>query len=702
MANAVLVDPAYAVSSSDNERETPEARLWASQDKAYLVECARERFVQALSAESEWRERALDDQKFAHGDQWHPALLQARRGRQSLVIDRAGTPLRQIVNEGRQNRLGITVSPVGNGATVETANTIKGLVRNIEVQSHGDIAYTTARQNAVTMGRGYVRVLPVYLDDFSFQQELRIFPVRNTFSVYLDPSHTMPDASDINWCLIIERLSRSAYEEQHGKLPVESSAWAGTGDTWISLDEVQVAEYWFREWHPLELVQLDDGTVRPVTRLEAGDTERIVERRTARVPQVWMAKINGYEVLQQTRWQGRYIPLAQLPGEIWDIEGEIDYQGVVRRLKDPQRQYNYWESAKAEMIALAPKSPFIAAAQQIEGYQQFWATANTQPHAYLPYQPVVVGGQLLPPPQRSSVEPPVQAMVQGSAQAADEIKAITGYYDPALGQVSPDQSGVAIGKRQQATNTASYHFVDNERWCIRHIGRILVDAIPFYYKGERVERIIGDDGRGQQVQLNKPHVDPNTGQEALYDVTVGRYDVAVDAGPSFATKRQEATDKLGMLLSAAPDLMRVFGDDYLEALDVDMSNHMAERMRRTMPPALLQGEPGAEKYVAAQEQLQQLEQLPQLQQQLQESQRQLQTMNAQVESLSQTNQQLTMAQMNKQREQDIEMKKLEIDLEEKRQAHDYDMAKLEIEQFKAQTDRLQLNQAANETDGNAA
>lgn len=679
----VLVDPAYAV----HDDETPEegGTQWPSQDNEYLCECAREHWTIADEAESDWRDHALDDLKFAHGEQWHPMLLQARKDRQCLVIDRSGTPLRQIVNEGRQNRLGIVVSPAGNGATMETAKTIKGLIRNIEQQSTADIAYTTARTAAVSIGRGYVRVLPVYTDDFSFQQELRIVPVRNVFSVRLDPHHIMPDASDINWFFVVDRVSRSTYEQEHGKLPEEAAAWTATGDSWLTADEVQVAEYWWREWHPMDLVLLDDGMVKPVSRLERSERARITERRTARVPQVWYAKINGYQVLHKSRWQGRYLPIAQFVGELWDIEGKVDYQGLTRRLKDPQRQYNYFESAKAELVALAPKAPFIAAFQQIEGFQNFWATANTVPHSYLPYQPVVVAGQVLPPPQRQTAEPPIQAMVAGAQLAADEIKAISGYYDPALGQQTPDQSGVAIGKRQSATNTGSFHYVDNERWCIRHVGRILVDALPHYYSGERSERIVGDDGRAQQVTLNtkQPYLDPETGQEVLYDVTVGKYDVTVDAGPSFATKRIEAVATLKELMAAAPQLMQIIGDDFLGSLDVDLAEHMSERVRKTMPPALLQGEPGADRYLAAQEQMQQLQQLPQLQQQMQMAQKQLMEMQEAVKSLSETNAQLNQALGNKQREQELESRKLDIEAEDKRRQGN-------IKAYEAETERLKI------------
>ena len=186
-----------------------------------------------------------------------------------------------------------------------------------------------------------------------------------------------------------------------------------------------------------------------------------------------------------------------------------------------------------------------------------------------------------------------------------------------------------------------------------------------------------------QPEERKDQMDPETGQEVLYDVTVGKYDVTVDAGPSFATKRLEAVQRLGELMMAAPDLMKVFGDDFVQSMDFDLAEHAAERIRKTMPPALLQGEPGAEKYQAAQEQLQQLSQLPMLQQQMQEAQKQIMQMNESVKSLSETNAQLNQALGNKQREQELESRKLDIEERDKeRQAN--------IDAYKAESERLKI------------
>jgi hypothetical protein len=398
-------------------------------------------------------------------------------------------------------------------------------------------------------------------------------------------------------------------------------------------------------------------------------------------------------VLEQLQWLGRYLPLAQVVGEVMDIEGELDYRGLTRRLKDPQQMANFWFTAYTEAQALAPKNAFVGAFEQFEGFEQYWQTANSRNFPYLPYKPVQLGGQVLPPPQRQAVEPAVQAMAQGVAMAVDHINAISGYHDQVQDQ-DPALSGEAIRRRQQGTNTATYHFQDNERWMIRHIGRILIDAIPHYYDEPQTVRIVGDDEQVRQVVLNQQHTDED-GKSVLYDVTVGRYDVRIDGGPSFATKRQDAVDKLGPIIGAAPQLLQIIGDDYFQSLDVDLAQHMAERIRKTMPPQLLEGEPGAAKSKAVAEQMQLAQQAPVLAEELQKTQAQLMQLQQSLQSITMDNQQLRLAVQNKDQElqlkQRLEEHKLALQAQE--QAHEARMAALEVQvkEYEARTRRLALD-----------
>lgn len=669
----------------------------ASTTDEVLLEDVRTRFAWVQEVESAWRSRAEDDMKFAAGEQWDQALLQHRTGRPSLVIDRMGTTLRQLINEGRQQRPGITVSPMDSVADPATATKIQGLIRHVEVQSNADMAYATGLEHGVLCGRGFLRVNTRYIDDSTFAQEAYIERIKNPLWVYLDPLHTQPDGSDAQWCFIAKQLSRREYERLYGATTLTLDGWAALDTGWVTPHTVRVAEYYWVEKHTWTLRLLQGGQVLPEG-LDLPEGARVTRTREVERCEVWQAVTNGHAVLSKTRWPGTKIPLAQVLGEEAEVDGRPDYRGLVRRLRDPQRQYNFWASSKAEMIALAPKSPFIGAEGQFEGHPE-WATANLRPHAFLEYRLITsMGGQPLPPPQRSSVEPPVQAMVQGSLQAADEIKAISGYYDPALGAPSPETSGVAIRQRQQQTNTATYHFLDNQRRAIRYVGEILVDLFPHIMTAPQTVRILGEDGQASQTLFNEKHTDPTTGEEVLYDLSTGRYDVAIEAGPSYATQRQENAQILTQILQAAPQLMTVIGDLYFQSLDIDLSQQMADRLQKSMPPTLLLGEAGAEHNAQVAQATQQLQQLPQMQQQLQQAQAQLMQMQQSVDSLTQSNKELTLQLLNREKELALQERKLELDAQDKARQRRLDEQEARIKAYESETKRYDVVQSTLDTD----
>lgn len=672
----------------------------ASSDEEVLLEDIRARFQLVQEVESDWRRRADEDLRFAGGEQWDATLLQYRAGRPSLVIDRMGTTIRQLVNEGRQQRPGVTVSPMDSGADPATAQKIQGLIRHVEVQSNADLAYATALEHAVICGRGFIRVQTRYPNDATFDQEALICRLPHPLWVYLDPHHQQPDGSDAQWCFIARQMRRREYQAQYGGTAQEIASWAELGEGWVTTDSVRVAEYYWIEHHTLELRLLEGGEIVPEGQ-PVPEGARVLRTRTVQRPEVWHCLTNGHVILNdsQTRWPGTKLPLAQVVGEEGESDGKRDWRGVVRRLRDPQRQYNLLVSAKAEIIALTPRAPFIGAEGQFEGHPE-WGTANVRNHAYLEYKPTVQSalGQVLPPPQRSTVEPPVQALTQSSLQAADEIKAISGYYDPALGQASNETSGVAIRQRQQQTNTATYHFLDNQRRAIRFVGEILVDLFPHILTQPQVVRIIGEDGQPSQVLLNQEHTDPATGQPVIYDLATGRYDVAVEAGPSYATKRQENAQILTQVLQAAPQLLSVIGDLYFQQLDLDIASKMADRMQRAMPPALLIGEEGSEKNAQVAQAKQQLDQMPQMAQQLQQAQAQILQLNQSVQSLTQSNNELTLQIMNRDKELALQDKKLEMEAHDKSRQRLMDEQEAQIKAYESETKRLQATMSTRDQD----
>ncbi len=234
---------------------------------------------------------------------------------------------------------------------------------------------------------------------------------------------------------------------------------------------------------------------------------------------------------------------------------------MVRDAQDPQRMYNYMVSAQTEAIALAPKAPFIAAVGQIEGLKSIWESANVQNYSYLPYNPVINGGVSVPPPQRQSIEPPIQAMTLAGNQFSDDLKAVTGIYDASLGARGNEVSGKAINARKTQGDVSNYHYLDNFSYSQLHCGRIMLDLIPKTYDTARIVQCLGEDGTIKHKKINQPSGEMDTnGIEKIYNVTEGEYNVMVNTGPTYKTKRQEDSEIMVQLAQGNPDLMKIAGD----------------------------------------------------------------------------------------------------------------------------------------------
>lgn len=560
-----------------------------------VAEEALSRLKIAEDADIGDRISAQDDIEFSFGKQWPLAIENQRKldNRPCLTINRTDTYVRNIVNSMRQQRPRIKVHPVADGADEGIAKVIEGLIRHIEVNSNADIAYDTAMDFQVRAGWGFWRVVADYISPDSFDQELYIQRIRNPFSVYIDPSSVAPDGSDMQWCVITDRMRREEFKKRYPKAQEQDFIAPGTGDTradWSSKEEIGIAEYWRIEDRPERLFQLSSG--RNVFESDAqgakqvgdmvGDAIVIDVRDSMRRVVKW-SKITRTQELESREWPGRYIPVFPIYGAEAIIDGKVVRYGAVRNARDPQRMYNYWRTSETEKVALATKAPWIGPAGFTEGHEEDWRAANSKNLAYLEYRPVQdETGQTLPPPSRVPPEQIPQATVQAAMGASEDLKAVFGMFDPSLGAEGNETSGVMVARRQQQADVTNFHFYDNfthtARWC----GVVLLDLIPHYYNRERTIRIIGEDGQAQSITINEQQaVD-----KVLNDLTVGRYDVVMDTGPGYDTKRQENADRMLELLRViGPQIGPQIADMIVRQMDFPASSEIADRLEMCNPTA---------------------------------------------------------------------------------------------------------------------
>ena len=622
----------------------------------------RSRFTMAVSAYSESREDELDDLRFAAGspdNQWQwPADVLATRGsvqgqtinaRPCLTINKLPQHVKQVTNDQRQNRPSGKVIPADDKADIEVAEIFDGIVRHIEYISDADVAYDTACENQVTYGEGYIRLLTEYCNDDSFEQDIRIARVRNSFSVYMDPTIQDPCGSDAEWCFITEDLTADEYERQFPDAsPISTMMQRGVGDQslspWISEKTVRIAEYFYVEHTPGKL-NLYHGNVSAMEN-SAEDRQmkqmgmKPIKTRIVDQKKIKWCKTNGFEFIEERDWAGKWIPVIRVVGNEFEVDGRLYVSGLIRNAKDAQRMYNYWVSQEAEMLALAPKAPFIGYGGQFEGYEQQWKTANTTNWPYLEVNPDVTDGAggVLPLPARSQPPMASSGLLQAKAGASDDIKSTTGQYDSSLGATSNERSGRAILAREKQGDTGTYHYVDNLARAIRYTTRQIVDLIPKIYDTQRIARIIGIDG-----ETDSAMIDPNQPQpvrkivdqagvviKKIYNLGVGQYDVCVTTGPSYMTKRQESLDAMSQLLQGNPQLWAVAGDLFIKNMDWPGAQEMSKRFAKTIDPKLLANEddPALQ---AAQQQMQAMgQEMEQMHQMLQNVSKSMEAQDLQV------------------------------------------------------------------------
>ena len=143
-------------------------------------------------------------------------------------------------------------------------------------------------------------------------------------------------------------------------------------------------------------------------RTGSADLDPTWPTRETRLPTVHHLKIAGNAVLERTTWLGKYIPLIRVEGQRLDVNGQAKRTGMIQAGRDAQVSVDVYSTMEATAIMAAPKSPWLLYAEQISGYERFWNQANDPTLPYLLHKAVVVNGQLLPPPQRTVVEPAIQ------------------------------------------------------------------------------------------------------------------------------------------------------------------------------------------------------------------------------------------------------------------------------------------------------
>lgn len=565
-----------------------------------VVKEAKKRYDIAQEGWNEYKHDANSTLKFYIGEQWDNQLKMNRKnaGLPALTVNKLKTYIRHVTSDIRQNTPSLQISPKDDVASQETAEVIDGLFKTIQIESNATTAYDTAAAYAAGVGLGYFRVVSEYESDDSEYQKLVIKSIDDPMSVLIDPNHRDAAGADMEYAFIITTMAKETYRRLYPdtkmSAQVSLNGWSNFDTSWVTENDVLIAEYYYKEWNKETLYKVMDTETLQIFNLitskikkediKSGKIKVLKELRKVDVPTVKWCKINDVEVLEETTWPGTFIPLIPVKGDETWTDNKRNLSGLLQDAIDSQRAFNYFFSLEAELVQLAPKTPFIGEIRQFANFEKLWRDANVAPNAYLPYNAVSVDGTPLPPPQRQSVEVPIQAAAALCAQASDNLKSIFGVFDASLGANGNEQSGKAILARTQQSQAANYQWYDNLIRSITQLGRILLEALPTFYDTERLIRITKPDNERKPVLINAH--DPNTG--FLHDFSVGKFDVFVQTGPSYMTRRQDAVEHMLTLMEGMEPSMRVqYMDLVCQNMDWPGAKEFAKRAKAMVSPELL-------------------------------------------------------------------------------------------------------------------
>lgn len=698
---------------------TDEKPSKSSRKSKNIAKMVRDCIEQSYEHEKVNREEAATDLNFLAGNHWPDSVKseREREGRPMITVNRLPQFVKQVTNDIRQADIAIKVRPEDDDTDPELAKIYDGLIRQIQYRSSAKHVFSQAAEHQAACGIGWFRVTTEYADDMAFDQEILIKGIRNPLSVYCDPAAVEPDRSDAMWIAVTEMIPKESFEERWPKAKdVDVELPSNVSETrpffWSTDETVRIAEFWRKVPVTRRLALFQDGSTVDITDFDEWSMQMlppIVKERDCQTYKVEMYRVSGAEILDGPHeWAGKDIPLIPVIGAEFPLEEKIYRYGVIRFARDPAQLYNYYRTAHAELLALQPKAPYLVETEMLADpdIKAIWDISGKKNLPYLPYTRTESGNkpERLPPPQ------PSVAMVNEGQLAAEDMKATTGVYDAALGAKSNETSGIAIGRRQQESDTANYNFIDNLQRSLEHCGRILIDLIPKVYDNERVIRLMpehGGEGDEEAVRINTMIMAMDGQPMMMHDLSAGSFDIRVTIGKAYATRRMEAAEGLFEFAKALPPQHQAAVVDLIaKNIDVPEADEMAKRLRRMVPPEILndpddpnapppQPNPQAEAAaMAAQMELQKMElENQKVQAEIARAEAQLQAQIAKGQAdIALGEQKLELERRKAELDMAIEAQKLEIereraDIERQKMHHDAQMAEVAARQSQEQANR---------------
>lgn len=563
-----------------------------------------------------WNEnivRGKDDMNFVLRDQWTAIERSefSRLFKPAMTFNKIYPDTKKIAGEQRKNKPDLIVRSLTGKATQEQINLRADLVRTISYQSQNDLVYQTAFKSALMMGFGAFQIEIEYESPRSFNQVLKYRAINDPTRTAFDPSATKPHKGDGNFAcrqyLFSKEEFAATYPYIHNPISYTDPYYL-LDFQWETRDMVVVADYYVKEWYPLLIYKLSDGTSATVEEwdkmqenfkikrelVRGSESEKvimsmmpkIVAERQTQDYRLMHYRLTKDRIIDFTEWPSRHLPIIFVDGDSYFIEGRQYTKSFVHEARDAQKFINYVGSEIAAEIKNRRREQWLGTPDNIVGYEQDWRNPELQ-MGILRAKPDPKTGAMPTKQQAWDLSP---QLMQNFQRGTQDIREILGFSEQEALQ-GRDISGKARRERKLEGSMSAYVFFDNLNQAIEQSGRCVLDLLPTVYGGdERTVVISKKDGRTEYISLNKKMPDGTIQNE----LSRGEYDIEIDTGPSFAVQKEVALEMFQQTLQAFPQAFPLIADLWAANLDVQFMPQIKERFQSIVPPEILAKEQGKE------------------------------------------------------------------------------------------------------------
>lgn len=570
----------------------------------------------ALSATSNWRQNAAEDYAFMQGKQWEDADLKKMReaGRPAITINRIRATVNLLCGYASQNETEPDFLPRSEEDD-RISRVAKGITKYCLDRAHYQRNKGKCFRDKIICG------LANYWVSYEFDYNkldgaIKIERV-SPFDVFIDPESTEENLSDAQfvgrYSWESTRKLKQVYPDKANEIDMLSHKYddteleAGAIETingealWYNekYKKVRVVQYWYKEYGKKNVYMTKEGLI------DENNPLFVVLLATGKKPtsipdtKIRYATFSDSVLLEEgeSPYKHGKFPLVReycyYTGEL--IDDELEPAGVVRDLKDAQREKNKNRSQRMHVVNQQSLGVRFWQGQIDEHDKKIIEKKSTTPGANIFLKPGVTFQDGTP-----SMDSAINLTLE--QQADNDFYSISGITPESLSGSIGSMSGKAIDLRQSVTTVQTADIFAQTKEAELQIVKLLwgeknaPGLIPQFYNQEKAMRILGDDGKKEFVQiapglnqpmqeqiltdaLGQPQTDAegNPIKQVLYDLSCFDFDIVISTSQASATARKA---NLYQLLEAKKSGVDIPMDIILDFMDFPEKEAVKKRIQQ--------------------------------------------------------------------------------------------------------------------------